>query len=281
MLTVEALVHRYGDVQALDKVSFSLDRGVTALVGVNGAGKTTLLGAISGALRPRSGRIAIRGHDPYGRDRRMALRAVALMPQSVTFPRRMTAQEVVAYLAWLRAHRWIATGLLALGLAVLGWATRTTRVSIPLVEVPLPARLLVALGTTMIVLTPLYSSFPEFEPGLVREPGLRMLRVVLASTLAVAAVAPAWAAGPSDTTLHANLVWFCLLVASGIAIVTVVGELAWAVPFSLGAVSLVLDGDREQRVSGLLAEVQTPVAIAILGLAAALFVWRGPRRQGR
>lgn len=102
MLTVEALTHRYGGVQALDQVSFSLDRGATALVGVNGAGKSTLLGAISGALRPASGRIAIHGHDPYGRDRKAALRAVALMPQSVTFPRRMTAQEVVAYLAWMR-----------------------------------------------------------------------------------------------------------------------------------------------------------------------------------
>jgi ABC-2 type transport system ATP-binding protein len=102
LLDVDEMCHHYGRVAALDGVSFSLVRGVTALVGVNGAGKTTLLGAVSGAVRPMSGRISVAGHDPYGRDRRAALRAVALMPQSVTLPRRMTAQEVVAYLAWMR-----------------------------------------------------------------------------------------------------------------------------------------------------------------------------------
>lgn len=181
---------------------------------------------------------------------------------------------------WLRAHRWISTGLFALGLAVLGWVTRDTRITFPLVEGKLPARLVVALGVTTVALTPLYSSFPELEPGLLREPWLRVFRVVLAPALAVAAVAPAWVAGPPDTALRTDLVWFFLLFASGLVAVVAVGELAWVAPLSLGALSLIVDQSREQHLSRLLAEVRTPVAIAVLVLAAVVFVLRGPRRQG-
>lgn len=101
-LVVEGLVHRYGDRQALDGVEVRLGRGVTALVGVNGAGKSTLIGAVSGGLRPTSGRVLIGGLDPYGRRRKKALRQVALMPQTASFPKGMTAREVVEYLGWMR-----------------------------------------------------------------------------------------------------------------------------------------------------------------------------------
>jgi len=105
LLAVDSLCHSYGDLKALDNVSFSLDPGVTALVGVNGAGKSTLMSAISGAVRPRSGRVSINGFNPYGRDRRKALRLIALMPQLTSFPKNMTTQEVVEYLTWMRGLR--------------------------------------------------------------------------------------------------------------------------------------------------------------------------------
>jgi ABC-2 type transport system ATP-binding protein len=100
-LVVDALGHEYGPARVLGGVSFALELGVTALVGVNGAGKSTLMAAISGALRPTSGRVSINGLNPYSRERSRALRKVSLMPQSASFPRNMTALEVVEYLAWM------------------------------------------------------------------------------------------------------------------------------------------------------------------------------------
>lgn len=122
-ITVEQVIHRYGNEIALDGVSLALSAGVTALVGVNGAGKSTLLTTMAGAMRPTSGRVRVNGLDPYGRERNRALRAVALMPQSGTLPRRMTALEVVEYLAWMRgaapteAGRGALSALDAVGLA--------------------------------------------------------------------------------------------------------------------------------------------------------------------
>jgi putative ABC transport system ATP-binding protein len=53
-----------GVVQAVDEVSFSLQRGeFVALVGPSGSGKTTLLAILAGLLSPTSGNIIIAGHD--------------------------------------------------------------------------------------------------------------------------------------------------------------------------------------------------------------------------
>jgi len=53
-----------GVVQAVDEVSFSLQRGeFVALVGPSGSGKTTLLAILAGLLSPTSGNILIADHD--------------------------------------------------------------------------------------------------------------------------------------------------------------------------------------------------------------------------
>ena len=62
MLTVEELHVYYGNVHALKGVSLVVNEGeLVTVIGSNGAGKTTLLRAISGLLRPRSGRIIYEG----------------------------------------------------------------------------------------------------------------------------------------------------------------------------------------------------------------------------
>ena len=56
MLTIRNLDVRYGQVQALRRVSLHVSAGeIVALIGANGAGKTTLLSAISGLVRPAGG----------------------------------------------------------------------------------------------------------------------------------------------------------------------------------------------------------------------------------
>ena len=64
MLRIESLNVAYGGLQALSEVSLSVDAGkFVAIVGPNGAGKTTLFKAVSGIVRPSSGRIEFDGED--------------------------------------------------------------------------------------------------------------------------------------------------------------------------------------------------------------------------
>ena len=53
MIEVRGLRKRFGDVVAVDEVSFEARNGeVTALLGENGAGKTTTLRSIYGLIQP-------------------------------------------------------------------------------------------------------------------------------------------------------------------------------------------------------------------------------------
>jgi len=61
-IVVEGLTKRYGDVTAVDDLSFTVRRGaVTGFLGPNGAGKTTALKAIVGIARPTAGRTLVNG----------------------------------------------------------------------------------------------------------------------------------------------------------------------------------------------------------------------------
>jgi len=64
--TLEAagLSVNFGGVQALDGVSFSLNRGeLLGLIGPNGAGKTTALRAVTGMVTPGAGSVHVGGRD--------------------------------------------------------------------------------------------------------------------------------------------------------------------------------------------------------------------------
>ncbi|QIL83448.1 ATP-binding cassette domain-containing protein [Diaphorobacter sp. HDW4A] len=65
---------RYRSVQALDGVSFALERGeVLGFIGPNGAGKSTTIKILSGILRPDDGSVRIDGCDPFeDRERHVA-----------------------------------------------------------------------------------------------------------------------------------------------------------------------------------------------------------------
>jgi branched-chain amino acid transport system ATP-binding protein len=67
MLTLESVTAGYGDTTVLRNVDFTVGDGeVVALLGPNGAGKTTLLRLATGFVKPRSGRVALDGHDVTG-----------------------------------------------------------------------------------------------------------------------------------------------------------------------------------------------------------------------
>jgi ABC-2 type transport system ATP-binding protein len=65
ILQVENLVKRYGDVEAVRGVSFSVEEGeVFGLLGPNGAGKTSTVEVMEGLRVPDGGRISVCGIDP-------------------------------------------------------------------------------------------------------------------------------------------------------------------------------------------------------------------------
>ena len=64
MISVSNLSKNYGNVKAVDSISFDLKDGeVVGFLGANGAGKTTTLKMITGYLVPTNGEIKVNGLD--------------------------------------------------------------------------------------------------------------------------------------------------------------------------------------------------------------------------
>ena len=62
---VDWLRKTYGDVVAVDGVSFQVEQGcVFGVIGPNGAGKTTMIECLEGLRRPDSGSVRVAGFDP-------------------------------------------------------------------------------------------------------------------------------------------------------------------------------------------------------------------------
>ena len=97
-LQVEELVKRYGDVVAVDRLSFSVERGeIFGLLGPNGAGKTTTLEIVEGLQRPDSGRVNVLGLDGATRSREIKART-GVQLQSSSYYEYLTLHEILALL---------------------------------------------------------------------------------------------------------------------------------------------------------------------------------------
>ena len=94
-LAVEGLCAGYGGGDILHDVSVTVPEGsLTCIVGPNGAGKSTLLASISGLLRPRRGRVLLRGEPVTGKTPRQILDlGVVHVPQQHSLFRNMTVAE--------------------------------------------------------------------------------------------------------------------------------------------------------------------------------------------
>ena len=62
-LTADRITKQYKNKIAVDRMSFTLTKGVTGLLGANGAGKTTLMRLLTGILLPTSGTVTCDGMD--------------------------------------------------------------------------------------------------------------------------------------------------------------------------------------------------------------------------
>ncbi len=97
-IRVRDLTKRYGEVLAVDAISFAVPAGATlGLLGGNGAGKTTTIAMLLGLLVPTAGSIQVLGHD-MARDRFAALARMNFSSPYVSLPSRLTvAQNLRVY----------------------------------------------------------------------------------------------------------------------------------------------------------------------------------------
>ena len=123
MIEVQELRKQYGDLVAVDGISFAAEPGkIFGLLGPNGAGKTTTISCISGLLTPTSVRVSVMGHDVV-REAKAARQHLGVVPQDLALYLDLSAAANLSY--WGAAYgmsrdllrRRIAEVLEAIGLA--------------------------------------------------------------------------------------------------------------------------------------------------------------------
>ncbi len=119
LLEVSGLSKRFGGVQAVNDVSFRVEKGmIKAVIGPNGAGKTTLFNMVSGLVSPDAGSITFGGEPIHGRPpHRVAARGVSRTFQNIRLFSQMSALENVMVGRHLRGRSGFLAGMLGLGRA--------------------------------------------------------------------------------------------------------------------------------------------------------------------
>ena len=96
-IVVERLVKRFGELTAVDALSFAVARGtIFGLLGRNGAGKTTTLECCIGLGKPTSGGVRVLGLDPTRPRELTRLRPrIGVQLQATSLPEKANAREVL------------------------------------------------------------------------------------------------------------------------------------------------------------------------------------------
>lgn len=96
-IEVEKLTKRYGDLLAVNDISFTVSKGeVFAFLGPNGAGKTTTVEVIDTIRMPTSGRVTLLGMD-VTKKKHDVVRRIGVLPQGFSSFDRITVRETVQY----------------------------------------------------------------------------------------------------------------------------------------------------------------------------------------
>ena len=95
VLEVTDLVKCYGDLRAVDGVTFTVDEGeIFGMVGPNGAGKTTTIECLEGLRQPDGGHVSVYGKDPYD-ERRTVMERIGIQLQESDLPSRLRVREAL------------------------------------------------------------------------------------------------------------------------------------------------------------------------------------------
>jgi ABC-2 type transport system ATP-binding protein len=102
MIEVEGLTKQYGNVLAVNNVSFRVDRGeILGFLGPNGAGKSTTMKILTCFMPANSGRATVAGFDVFTQSRRVR-EQVGYLPESVPLYTDMKVEEYLTYRARLK-----------------------------------------------------------------------------------------------------------------------------------------------------------------------------------
>ncbi len=97
IIRVEGLSHHFGDIAAVDGISFSVEEGeIFSFLGPNGAGKSTAINVLITLLRIQKGTAVIAGHD-VRRDAQQVRNSIGIVFQDVTLDRDMTCREILEF----------------------------------------------------------------------------------------------------------------------------------------------------------------------------------------
>ncbi len=98
-IVVDQLCKRYGDLLAVDDVSFTVAKGeVFAFLGPNGAGKSVTVEVIETIRTPTSGKVTVLGLD-VGKRKAEIVRRIGVLPQDFSSFDRITVRESLRYYA--------------------------------------------------------------------------------------------------------------------------------------------------------------------------------------
>jgi ABC-2 type transport system ATP-binding protein len=92
-IELEHVSRWYGNVVAVNDISFALGPGVTGLLGPNGAGKSTLLNLLAGLLAPSAGTARIDGRPAFGDP--SVYRELGIVPEREAVPAYLTGHEFI------------------------------------------------------------------------------------------------------------------------------------------------------------------------------------------
>ena len=99
---VNGLSVRFGDFIAVDRISFTVQRGeIFGFLGANGAGKTTTIRVLCGLLRPSEGSVRVAGVS-FDHGEQVVKSKVGYMSQRFTLYNDMTVEENLNFIASLR-----------------------------------------------------------------------------------------------------------------------------------------------------------------------------------
>ena len=102
MIEVSNLTKKYGDVTAINDISFTAHPGqVTGFLGPNGAGKTTTMRILTGFMPPTSGKAMVAEYDVFEQSMDVRER-VGYLPENVPLYRDMSALGYLTYIGEMR-----------------------------------------------------------------------------------------------------------------------------------------------------------------------------------
>jgi ABC-2 type transport system ATP-binding protein len=102
MIEVEGLTKKYGEITAVENVSFRVNKGeIVGFLGPNGAGKTTTMRIITGFLPATKGNVSVSGYDVF-KDGMKAKKKIGYLPEHPPLYTDMRVEDYLRFVAKIK-----------------------------------------------------------------------------------------------------------------------------------------------------------------------------------